>query len=102
MKYDTSISDYEVNGTHLQGHINCRYDDLVRSFGKPRPGDEYKVDAEWVIKFEDGTVATVYNWKNGIAYCGRDGLDVEEITEWNIGGHNKKASDLVRFVILGE
>ena len=77
-----------INGTCLQGYINTSYRDLVECFGEPHcDGDGYKVDAEWMLRFEDGTVATIYNWKDGKNYCGEDGLAVEDITEWHIGGY---------------
>lgn len=81
-----------INGTCLQGYINTSYRDLVECFGEPHcDGDGYKVDAEWMLRFEDGTVATIYNWKNGRNYCDEDGMDVEDITDWHIGGNNPKA-----------
>ena len=80
-----------TNLTHLQGIITCTYAQLVIAFGKPMKDgfDDYKSDAEWAVQFEDGTVATIYNWKNGKNYCGSDGYgkEVWEITEWHIGGH---------------
>ena len=82
---DISINS---NGTCLQGYINAHYYDLLETFGEPTESDGYKVDAEWRIEFEDGTVATIYNWKNGPNYCGADGTPVEYITEWNVGGKN--------------
>lgn len=103
MKYSVHTDDYsKINGTCYQGQISCSYDELVKAFGKPGKGDEYKTDAEWIVEFEDGTVAAVYNWKDGKSYCGPDGYEVEDIPQWNIGGHNKQAPALVRFVILGE
>lgn len=76
-----------VNGSSLQGYINTSYDVLRGCFGLPTcDGDGYKVDAEWIITFNDGVVCTIYNWKDGHNYCGYDGLDVEDITEWHIGG----------------
>jgi len=81
---DTKI---KVDGTYMHGRIYADYPDLVEKFGPPIiHGDGDKTDAEWALEFEDGTVATVYNWKNGINYCGADGKPVEHITEWNVGG----------------
>jgi len=78
----------EVNMTSLQGYIRTSYADLVGCFGAPTcDGDGYKVDAEWIITFADGVVATIYNWKDGPNYCGEDGTPVEFIREWHIGGH---------------
>jgi len=87
----------ETGGTHLHGHIKRTYAQLVEVFGEPhfvympRAGAEDKIDREWAFKFPDGRVFTVYNWKNGKAYCGTDGLDVEDITDWNVGAHQSSA-----------
>ena len=100
----TTENDFEsmtidVNGTCLQGQINCDYDDLVKCFGEPADlstiDSDGKVDVEWVIEFEDGTVATVYNWKNGPLYCGDEGIPVQAIKRWHIGGKSYKAQDHV-------
>ena len=84
-----------AGGTCLQGHVAANYADLVAVFGEPGPGDGYKVDAEWVLLFEDGTVATVYNYKDGRNYEGADGLDVQDITDWHVGGRSARAVELV-------
>ena len=91
----------DVNGTSLQGYIDTSYDVLRGCFGLPTcDGDGYKVDAEWIITFADGVVATIYNWKNGHNYCGWDGLDTEDITNWHIGGHsNTDAEGRVKEVV---
>ena len=39
----------------------------------------------------DGTIATLYNWKNGKNYNGDDGLELNHIYEWNVGGKSEKA-----------
>jgi hypothetical protein len=81
----------DCNGTHLQGSITATYAELKALFGKPHDGDGYKVDAEWEIEFADGTVATIYNWKDGKNYNGSSGLPKTKITDWHIGGNDKKA-----------
>ena len=86
----------DVNGTCLQGRINTSYQTLLDKLPPPKDYyDDYKSDVEWSLKFSDGTIATVYNWKNGKNYLGEDGLELEEITEWNIGGHTKKALEYI-------
>ena len=86
----------DITGTHLQGHISTTYENIVSVLGKQHHnGDDYKTDAEWSIKFEDGTIATLYNWKNGKNYCGDEGCELEDIIEWNIGGHSPRAVDLL-------
>ena len=85
-----------ANGTHLQGEIQTTYAKLKSLFGQPEEGDGYKVDAEWNIEFPDGTVATIYNWKDGKNYNGKHGLPKTKITNWHIGGHSSKSVELVR------
>lgn len=91
--------DIDIDGTHLQGYVNATYDKLLDVFGLPLDGDGYKVDAEWGIRFDDGTVASIYNWKNGKNYCGPEGLDVDQITEWHVGGLFKESVRLVQQVL---
>ena len=83
-----------VGGTSLQGYIKASYEKLLQTFGAPNPNlcDNYKTDVEWAFKFADGTVATLYNWKNGHNYLGKaEGLELNDIYEWNVGGFNEKA-----------
>ena len=95
MKYKRH-NDKEIctDGTWLQGHVYCSYETLVSLFGEPSERyDDYKCDAHWDVELEDGEVATIYNWKNGINYCGvKDGIPTEKITEWNIGGNTHKVA----------
>jgi hypothetical protein len=90
---DRQIIDL-TNMTHLQGSTRVTYQRLVEIFGDPEPGGD-KTDVEWTILFDDGTVATIYNWKDGRNYCGANGLDPEDIQSWHIGGHEFKAYLLV-------
>ena len=97
MSYITKTNPDEMTfGTSLQGYITATYAELVELFGKPHDFfDDYKTDAEWYVEFDDGTVATIYNWKNGRNYCGPDAPAVENITSWNVGGLTEAALDKV-------
>lgn len=103
MKFITHNQDDLINSnmSHLQGCITATYAQLVSTFGEPlKEGfDDYKSDAEWLVQFEDGTVATIYNWKNGKNYCGDEGTDTVLITDWHIGGHTSLAVDYVKQVL---
>ena len=80
------------NGTSLQGYINVDYKTLCKVFGKETcNGDGYKVDAEWLLQFNDGVVATIYNYKDGKNYCGARGLAKSKITDWHVGGRSARA-----------
>lgn len=90
-----------VNGTSYLDLFHVDYDQLVSKLGDPGDSfDGYKTDAEWTIEFEDGNVATVYNWKNGKNYCGESGLAVSRIKEWHIGGHNACVVDWIKDYVL--
>ena len=77
-----------IDGTGLVGIINVKYQQIVDKFGEPSCFDDYKTDAEWIIKDSEDRVYTIYNYKDGINYCGKEGIPVEDITEWHIGGHS--------------
>ncbi len=84
-----------TNGTSFQAYIETSYGNLVHHLGNPHITAEEsvdkKTDAEWGFKFPDGTIATIYNYKDGKNYLGEKGKAVEDIILWHIGGFNKKA-----------
>jgi major membrane immunogen (membrane-anchored lipoprotein) len=88
MKFTThNQKEINIDGTHLVGTLTANYADIKKIFGKSTENfDDYKCDAEWEIEFEDGKVATIYNWKDGKNYCGKSGLPKSKITNWHIGG----------------
>jgi len=102
MKFKNISNEYtnEANMTSLQGYIDSTYQQLVRLFGEPNDGDDYKVQKEWVLKFEDGTIATIYDYKMGDCYNGSgEGVHYSDVTDWHIGGHNETALNHVLGII---
>jgi hypothetical protein len=99
---------YHSTGTGGLGSIYQSYDGWVKLFGEPFTGkdtDEYKTDAEWMIRLEEKNsweVVTIYNYKDGKNYCGATGMDVEDITDWHIGGHTNAAKHLLEDYITQE
>lgn len=90
----------DINGTFGQGTIYAEYNQIVRAFGRPTDKfDDYKCDAEWHVRFDNGTVASIYNWKNGQNYLGEDGTPTRNITHWSIGGSSSSAVQLVKQAI---
>ena len=84
MKFTT---DANANMTGLKGEFPITFAELVEIFGAPDVGpnaDLDKTSCEWALQFEDGTVATIYDWK-----CGR-WTPIAEY-EWHIGGHTAEA-----------
>lgn len=103
MRYTThNQGEIDANFTYLIGRLVASYDELVTIFGEPMPGDGSKVDAEWRIQFSDGTVVTIYNWKNGRAYMGPAGLPTNLIGVWNVGAKSQRAYDMLSLVILAK
>ena len=93
----TAQTDFSsINGTCLQGYVHAYFSELVAAFGEPLEGDGDKTQAEWVLVFEiphddgytESIVATIYDWK-------KYDQTVNEITSWNIGGHDPRAPELV-------
>jgi len=94
-----------ISGTHLQGNVGATYQEMVEVFGEPTRFEwsdesDNKVDAQWAIKFEDGTVATIYNYKNGLNYLGAEGKRLSEISMWNVGGYDERAVTLVNDEVI--
>lgn len=92
----------EVLGTSKLGELeDVTYEELVNVFKEPNSkGDQYKIDVEWILHTPVG-IATIYNWKNGKNYNGEVGKNIEDITEWSIGGNDKRVVDFIK-VILGD
>ncbi len=86
IKFKTNAN---AGGTSLKGYINIPYNELVKVLGDPDEMNGDKTLAEWCLKFEDDTIATIYDWKNY-------GADVETITNWHIGGHDLNAVDKIK------
>ena len=97
---NTPVALANMSGTSLQGSIFCTFERLVSAFGPPVLFDNHKSDAEWAVLFGDGTVATIYNYKDGVNYLGPDeGTPTEQITDWHIGGTSREAATRVMEVL---
>jgi len=72
-----------VNMTGLRGYVEANLGELCEVFGKPDHGpNDHNLDkttCEWHLKFEDGLVASIYDYKVGYTPMGT--------YEWHIGGH---------------
>jgi hypothetical protein len=79
-------NEADANGTSLQGYVQAYYHQLVEVFGEPEGGGD-KTTVEWCLSFEDGTVATIYDWKEYETPMG--------LHRWHIGGRNNLAVDRV-------
>jgi hypothetical protein len=94
-------------GTHLQGCITTPFARLVELFGAPyqhaQANGDGKVRAEWHIKVfasedeDDGAtfsgIATIYDWKQD--------LPVGSVTQWNIGGKDRRVVHYLSMLLNG-
>ena len=94
------IKDDTFLGGHLLGGVDTSYKNIVAKFGKPNEkNDGYKTDAEWLIMTDKGH-ATIYNYKDGKNYLGKEGLNKTDITEWHIGGENQEVADIINDYLM--
>ncbi|MDD3028828.1 MAG: hypothetical protein PHS57_00900 [Alphaproteobacteria bacterium] len=87
-------------GTCYQATIEANYNDLVEIWGQPSKGDNYKTEAEWVIRLPNEKVATIYNYKNSRAYADQY-PEITSVHEWNIGGHSAEVVDKLLGMMIG-
>lgn len=87
-----------IGGTSFHGKtITATLDELIRIFGPPSAdsnGQGEKTNFEWDLVTDDGTVFTIYDWKEYRK------LTSDEPVEWHIGAHTKEDSDKVFTTIV--
>lgn len=80
-----------INFSGLVGYVEATYEELVEVLGEPDT-DFDKSTAHWTVEAPDGTVATIYDYKNYMTPVGK--------YDWHIGGHDEsKARLLVEFML---
>jgi hypothetical protein len=87
MKYKVNQKTIPYLSTRLQGHIDITFQELHKVLGEPIRDTDDKTQAEWVIEY-NGVMCTIYDWK----IAG----NVEYNSNWNIGGADDRAVNLVR------
>lgn len=74
-----------IDGTFLVGSIQAQRRHLVAAFGEPiAEGDESRINFEWRLQFDDGLVATIYDWKVAPS-------ELDDVVIWRIGGRSVHA-----------
>jgi hypothetical protein len=74
--------------TSLQGYVTTTYDYITRLFGPPTCRLNDKVTCEWVLEFDDGSIVTLYDYKEGTT-------PTDEYA-WHIGGHGPYALQRIK------
>lgn len=82
------VGSSSAYGTSYQGVIETTYDRLEYLFGDPLRKFGWS-DTIWILRFEDDTVATIYN-----------NSDLFKSAEnWSIGGNSIRSVNLVNEII---
>jgi hypothetical protein len=92
MKFKThndTDADIDVNFTSLQGYIQATRAQLEKVFGIADCQIGDRTTTEWQVQFENGTVATLYDWKEERA------PGMTESYNWHIGGVDRQAVERV-------
>lgn len=79
--YDVTIHETPANMIKLLGEPHCVGGD--------------KTNMEWEMETEDGTVFTIYDWKN------YGGIGMNEVVSWHIGGRSKEDTIKARQELFG-
>ena len=82
----------KANGTYYIDWTTTSYFSLINSFGLPTYGKsaDNKVLCEWVLESDNGSIATIYDYKS-------DTNDPEFVTRWHLGG-NEHSYDFIQKV----
>jgi hypothetical protein len=83
----------ELDMSSLQGYVNTTYAKLIDVFGEPNRYSDGKVTCEWNIKFADGTIASIYDYKE-------DETPLDQYN-WHVGGFNADAVKRVSETLQG-
>jgi hypothetical protein len=74
-------------GTSLMGYIETTFNNIEDVFGAPERGVE-KTSAIWTMTFDDGEVATIYDYNATDTDYGK--------RKWHIGGFSPEMVDRVK------
>lgn len=82
----------DISQTSFVGKLGASYADLKRVFGNPDQIDNDKSKVMWCIRFEDGEVATIYDWKQD--------KPAKDVMSWHIGGKSSVVIDRITSAVL--
>lgn len=92
-QFTVNSKDTCIQGTSHKGYVCTTYDRLVKFLGEPKGGSaDGKTTCEWHIEFEDGKVATIYDWKVNST--------PKDLYNWHVGAKTHGALDRLEEVLL--
>ena len=102
MEFLLSDNNNIACGTCYQSEIDLVPKNIVKTFGKPNIGDEYKVSGEYAF-VSNNVVFTLYDWKWTTLYDERNPFTpkglwmLDKPLRFNIGGNDKSKKYLNKF-----
>lgn len=60
----TKWNDIIFGGSALVGTLDIDYDTLVKYLGEPMVVNGAMIEKRWLIRFDDGTASTIFNYYN--------------------------------------
>ena len=86
---DRNVVLNKMVGTHFFGSIDgISLEELSEIFGSPIFSDDKKTNVQWLIEFEDGLLATIYDYNQDI--------DIKsEKVILHVGGHDPRVMDRI-------
>lgn len=93
MRFEYAESQ-EANASSLKGYVTTTRNILTQIFGEPNYGEsgDGKITVEWILKFNNKHIATIYDWKQ--YELGTPALD--EVYEWHIGGFSYEVVSMIQ------
>jgi hypothetical protein len=89
---DFSTDEVDIGGTHRFGTLEASRKEIARQFGEPDTGYP-KSTYHWQVKFPDGSVVTIYDYRKRNRFA-----DADEVREWSIGSRNASNAELLRYL----
>ena len=86
---DRNVVLNKMVGTHFFGSFeNVSFEELVELFGNPITTEDNDIRFQWLIEFEDGLLATIYDYKQ------KKSIWTDPI-KWSVGGHDPRVMDRI-------
>ena len=84
--------NFSVDGTSKMGDLeDTSVSEIEEVFGEPSwvGSADDKSQVEWIIRFPDGTISTIYDYK-------QYNTNVDDVRNWSIGGNNLMSAYYVK------
>ena len=90
---DRNVVLNKMVGTHFFGAIDgISFEELTELFGTPISSNDDKTNVQWLVEFEDGLIATIYD--HSLYNPNINNIKDDKVI-WSIGGHDPRVMDRI-------